>query len=84
MKRAFVLPHGGNVGAVIAMESAVQSPHVFHCFVLQDELREEVKNEVKWNVDRDSAEEKVRDFVGWMKACKEDINHQVRLLKVSL
>ena len=48
---------------------------MFDC--IQDELREELRSEVKWNVNRESPEEKVRDFVPWMKACKRDIDHQV-------
>ncbi len=43
----------------------------------QDELRKELRTEVKWNVNRESPEEKVRDFVTWSKACKKDIEHQV-------
>ncbi len=43
----------------------------------QDELRKELRTEVKWNVNRESPEEKVRDFVTWSKACKKDVEHQV-------
>ncbi len=45
--------------------------------ITQDELRKELRTEVKWNVNRESPEEKVRDFVTWSKACKKDIDHQV-------
>ncbi len=33
---------------------------------------------VKWNVNRDSPEDKLRDFLGWMSAVKRDTLHHVR------
>ena len=44
---------------------------------MQDELREEVIEKVKWNVNRDSPEDKLRDYLKWMKAVKHDTNHNV-------
>ena len=32
---------------------------------------------VKWNVNRDSAEGKLRDFLKWMKAVKKETEHKV-------
>ena len=32
---------------------------------------------VKWNVNRDSPEDKLRDFMKWMKAVKKETLHQV-------
>ncbi len=32
---------------------------------------------MKWNVNRDSPEDKLRDFLEWMKAVKRDTRHQV-------
>ena len=32
---------------------------------------------VKWNVNRDSPEDKLRDFLEWMKAVKRDTIHSV-------
>ena len=32
---------------------------------------------VKWNVNRDSPEDKLRDFMEWMKAVKKETGHQV-------
>ncbi len=47
---------------------------------VQHELREEVIEKVKWNVNRDSPEDKLRDFLEWMKAVKRDTLHQVHTL----
>ena len=44
---------------------------------MQYELREEVIEKVKWNVNRDSPEDKLRDFLEWMKAVKRDTIHHV-------
>ena len=32
---------------------------------------------VKWNVNRDSPEDKLRDFLKWMKAVKKETEHKV-------
>ena len=44
---------------------------------IQDELPEEIIEKVKWSVSRDSAEEKVRDYLAWMKAVKREVLHVV-------
>ena len=44
----------------------------------QNDLREEVVEKVKWQVNRDSAEDKLRDFLKWMYALKKDTLHHVR------
>ena len=44
----------------------------------QNDLREEVVEKVKWQVNRDSAEDKLRDFLKWMCALKKDTQHHVR------
>ena len=44
----------------------------------QNDLREEVMEKVKWQVNRDSAEDKLRDFLEWMYAVKKDTLHHVR------
>ena len=44
---------------------------------LQDQLPEELVEKVKWQVNRESAENKVRDFLEWMKAVKGIVNHMV-------
>ena len=44
---------------------------------VQNELREEVVEKVKWQVNRDSAEDKLRDFLEWMYAVKKDTLHYV-------
>lgn len=45
----------------------------------QNELREEVIEKVKWQVNRDSAEDKLRDFLEWMYAVKKDTLHHVSI-----
>ena len=50
----------------------------------QNELREEVIEKVKWNVDRDSAESKQRDFLDWMLAVKKDTVHHVSIILVTV
>ena len=44
----------------------------------QNDLREEVVEKVKWQVNRDSAEDKLRDFLEWIYALKKDTQHHVR------
>ena len=48
-------------------------------YVFQNELREEVVENVKWQVNRDSAEDKLRDFLEWIYAVKKDTLHHVSL-----
>ena len=45
--------------------------------LMQDQLSEEMVETVKWQVNRESAEDKVRDFLEWMKAIKGIVNHLV-------
>lgn len=45
--------------------------------LVQDKLPEEIKQKVKWSVGRDSAEDKVRDYLEWMKAVKREVIHVV-------
>ena len=47
------------------------------CDTVQHELREAVIEKVKWNVNRDSPEDKLRDYLEWMKAVKHDTMHHV-------
>jgi inositol 1,4,5-triphosphate receptor type 1 len=44
-----------------------------------DELPEELIEKVKWRVNRDSAEDKVRDFLEWTKAVKREVQHVNRI-----
>ena len=37
---------------------------------------------VKWNISRDSPEDKLRDLLEWMKAVKRDTTHSVSLTKM--
>uniref|UniRef100_A0A1I8FH76 Ion_trans domain-containing protein n=1 Tax=Macrostomum lignano TaxID=282301 RepID=A0A1I8FH76_9PLAT len=43
-------------------------------------LREEVKEKLKWNVDRNSSSTKIRDFMDWTKAILNDIHYQKKVL----
>ena len=45
-------------------------------FLVQHELREEVVEKVKWNISRDSPEDKLRDLLEWMKAVRP--SHGIR------
>ena len=51
--------------------------------VFQHELREEVIEKVKWNINRESPEDKLRDLLQWMKAVKRDTIHSVRYVLVT-
>ncbi|KAI6652753.1 hypothetical protein LOD99_4139 [Oopsacas minuta] len=42
-------------------------------------LSEDVRENVKWNINRDSAEDKLRDFLDWFKAVKIDQNYSYKL-----
>ena len=50
---------------------------IYNYIPLQDKLPEELKEEIKYQVNRDSPEDKARDFLHWMKAAKKEINHLV-------
>ena len=43
----------------------------------QNKVREDLVERVKWNVNRDSPEDKLRDFMDWMKAVKKETIHHV-------
>ena len=62
----------------------IASYHIPHQFswksaVPQNTLSHNLVERVKWNVNRDSAEDKHRDFMKWMKAVKKETSHQVRV-----
>ena len=46
----------------------------------QNVLREEVKEKLKWNVDRSSASTKIRDLMAWSKDILKDIHYQRAML----
>lgn len=48
------------------------------CFVCQDELRDEVRTKVKWKVNRQTPEDKLRDFLKWMLVIRKDKKYYVR------
>nr|XP_006825393.1 PREDICTED: inositol 1,4,5-trisphosphate receptor type 1-like [Saccoglossus kowalevskii] len=43
-------------------------------------LREEVKEKVKWNINRESQSDKIVDFVDWSKDIMSDIKYQTKVL----
>ena len=49
--------------------------------VIQGVLREEVKEMVKWNVDRSSSSTKIRELMDWSKDIVEDIYYQLEVRK---
>ena len=49
--------------------------------LLQGVLREEVKEMVKWNVDRSSSSTKIRELMDWSKDIVEDIYYQLEIRK---
>ena len=53
---------------------------IYNDLPLQDKLPEELKEEMKYQVNRDSPEDKARDFLYWMKAAKKEINHLVSVV----
>lgn len=46
----------------------------------QDELPEEIIEKIKYRVNRDSPEDKTRDFLKWMEAAKSEIFHLVSVV----
>jgi len=50
------------------------------CCCSQSVLREEVKEKLKWTVDRSSPTDKLRDFISWYKDIRADIKHQKYIL----
>lgn len=55
-------------------------PHL-SLFSLQQMVREEVKEMVKWSVDRTSPSNKLRDFLEWSRVILKDSLYQRRILR---
>ena len=53
---------------------------LFSLCLLQRVLREEVKEMLKWNVDRSSPSNKIRDLMEWSKDIMKDIAYQRKIL----
>ena len=51
--------------------------HTTDIFDSQDELREEIIEKVKWNIERDSMEDKQRALLELFDPLKIDLKHQV-------
>lgn len=45
----------------------------------QDEMPEELIEKVKYRVNRDSPEDKTRDFLKWMEGARKEIRHLVNV-----
>eukprot|EP00117_Sycon_ciliatum_P048000 scpid3078/ scgid34229/ Inositol 1,4,5-trisphosphate receptor type 1; IP3 receptor isoform 1; Type 1 inositol 1,4,5-trisphosphate receptor len=54
---------------------------VYFAAEFQDDLREEVKEQLKWNIQRDSAANKLRDFLKWSEDIREDMEYQGQLTR---
>jgi hypothetical protein len=50
---------------------------------LQREFKEVVTSRVKWNIDRSSQNDKLRDFLHWMDALKKNAIHQVKVVAIN-
>lgn len=50
---------------------------IYLSMLQQDELPDELIEKIKYQVNRDSPEDKNRDFLNWMKAAKKQILHLV-------
>ena len=66
---------------VLGWEFDMSSTNGTYSYFFQHELREEVIEKIKWNISHDSAEDKLRDLLEWMKAVKEYTIHRVSLIK---
>lgn len=55
-------------------------PCINICFCQQNYMREEVKEKLKWNVNRTSPSNKIRDLMTWTKDIMKDISYQRRIL----
>ena len=53
-------------------------PNLILCAcAVQNELREEVVEKIKWNINRDSMEDKQRALLDLFEPLKKDLKHQV-------
>ena len=57
--------------------SLIPNQFNWKCVVLQNTFSHNLVERVKCNVNRDSPEDKLRDFMEWMKAVKKETGHQV-------
>ena len=64
---------------IMLFTASYHTPNQFNwkCVVLQHTFSHNLVEKVKWNVNRDSPEDKLRDFMEWMKAVKKETGHQV-------
>ena len=51
--------------------------YYLYCLMKQNAIREELIETVKLRINRNSAKDKLRDFLEWMKVVKRDITHDV-------
>ena len=64
---------------IITLNGMNKSQIVKSCY-LQHVLREEVKDKLKWNVDRSSPSNKIQDLMKWSKDILHDIYYQRRVM----
>ena len=66
-----------NVGLKVRTHSIIWKS--LHCsFIIQVDIKEELKDTVKYQVERGTHADKMRDFHEWMDAVKRDTLHHVR------
>ena len=72
--------HSKSVEVTYITEDNVQILNKVHFQNLDSgQLSEDVRETVNWNINRDSAEDKLRDFLDWFKAVKIDQSYSFRL-----
>ena len=62
------------------MKAKFFSKYDEHSIFTQSVLREEVKEKLKWNVDRTSPSNKIRDLMEWTRDIMRDISYQRKIL----
>ena len=65
---------------IIVLQSDLPNEIPYTYSFLQRVLREEVKESLKWNVNRSSPSNKIRDLMEWTKDIMKDIAYQRKIL----
>ncbi|CAH1239566.1 ITPR1 [Branchiostoma lanceolatum] len=73
-KQAWAFFEGNTLSVEVIKDNEIQKVHFR--IRKKDLLRNEVKEKLKWSVDRSSPSNKIRDFIDWSKDIRRDINYQ--------